>query len=186
MRMAWSTSSASRFHPSGQQKILHDLHYVPQWVVRSPLVMMILGFLFRLLVLHPHAVAAWPASPPGMTFSTGFLLNKWYFDELYDLIFVRPAQWIGRLLWKGGDGRVIDGVGPRRHRGAGHRRHQSRGQDPDRLRLPLRLRHAHRRRGSHHLFRIRGIIDHDRLAHPFHRHVPAAGRRRADPVDPRR
>ena len=33
-----------------------------------------------------------------------FLLNKWYFDELYDLIFVRPAFWLGRLFWKGGDG----------------------------------------------------------------------------------
>ncbi|MBV6658345.1 MAG: NADH-quinone oxidoreductase subunit L, partial [Devosiaceae bacterium] len=35
-----------------------------------------------------------------------------YFDELYDLIFVRPARWLGKLFWKGGDGRVIDGVGP--------------------------------------------------------------------------
>ena len=41
-----------------------------------------------------------------------FLLNKWYFDELYDLIFVRPAKWIGRFLWKKGDGFVIDGFGP--------------------------------------------------------------------------
>jgi NADH-quinone oxidoreductase subunit L len=41
-----------------------------------------------------------------------FLLNKWYFDELYDMIFVRPAQWLGRLFWKGGDGKVIDGIGP--------------------------------------------------------------------------
>ena len=41
-----------------------------------------------------------------------FLLNKWYFDELYDLIFVRPALWLGRLLWKGGDGWLIDGFGP--------------------------------------------------------------------------
>ena len=41
-----------------------------------------------------------------------FLLNKWYFDELYDLIFVRPAKWIGRFLWKGGDGYIIDGFGP--------------------------------------------------------------------------
>ena len=36
-----------------------------------------------------------------------FLLNKWYFDELYDLIFVRPALWLGRLLWKVGDGLII-------------------------------------------------------------------------------
>jgi NADH-quinone oxidoreductase subunit L len=41
-----------------------------------------------------------------------FLLNKWYFDELYDLIFVRPAFWLGRLFWKGGDGAIIDRLGP--------------------------------------------------------------------------
>jgi NADH-quinone oxidoreductase subunit L len=41
-----------------------------------------------------------------------FLLNKWYFDELYNVIFVRPAFWIGRLFWKQGDGAVIDGFGP--------------------------------------------------------------------------
>ncbi|RME63470.1 MAG: NADH-quinone oxidoreductase subunit L, partial [Alphaproteobacteria bacterium] len=41
-----------------------------------------------------------------------FLLNKWYFDELFDAIFVRPALWVGRVFWKGGDGRVIDGFGP--------------------------------------------------------------------------
>ena len=41
-----------------------------------------------------------------------FLLNKWYFDELYDFLFVRPAFWIGRLFWKQGDGAVIDGLGP--------------------------------------------------------------------------
>jgi len=41
-----------------------------------------------------------------------FLLNKWYFDELYDFLFVRPAMWLGRLFWKGGDGFVIDGFGP--------------------------------------------------------------------------
>ncbi len=41
-----------------------------------------------------------------------FLLNKWYFDELYDALFVRPAKWLGRVLWKQGDGRIIDGLGP--------------------------------------------------------------------------
>ena len=41
-----------------------------------------------------------------------FLLNKWYFDELYDVIFVRPAKWLGHFLWKQGDGRMIDGLGP--------------------------------------------------------------------------
>jgi NADH-quinone oxidoreductase subunit L len=41
-----------------------------------------------------------------------FLLNKWYFDELYDVVLVRPAKWLGRLLWKVGDGTIIDGFGP--------------------------------------------------------------------------
>ena len=38
--------------------------------------------------------------------------NKWYFDELYDWLFVRPAMYLGRGLWKSGDGAIIDGVGP--------------------------------------------------------------------------
>jgi len=41
-----------------------------------------------------------------------FLLNKWYFDELYDLIFVRPLHFIARTLWVYGDGAIIDGLGP--------------------------------------------------------------------------
>ena len=41
-----------------------------------------------------------------------FFFNKWYFDELYDRIFVRPAFWFGRLFWKGGDEGTIDRFGP--------------------------------------------------------------------------
>ena len=41
-----------------------------------------------------------------------FVFNKWYFDELYDAIFVRPALWLGRLFWKGGDEGTIDRFGP--------------------------------------------------------------------------
>ena len=41
-----------------------------------------------------------------------FLYNKWYFDELYDFLFVRPALKLGRILWKDGDGKIIDGIGP--------------------------------------------------------------------------
>ena len=41
-----------------------------------------------------------------------FLYNKWYFDELYDFLFVRPAHALGRFLWKVGDGKIIDGLGP--------------------------------------------------------------------------
>jgi NADH-quinone oxidoreductase subunit L len=48
--------------------------------------------------------------PGGMIYQ--FLKNKWYFDEIYDFLLVRPALAIGRFLWKDGDGRTIDGVGP--------------------------------------------------------------------------
>ena len=41
-----------------------------------------------------------------------FLFNKWYFDELYDWLFVRPALRLGRFFWKTGDGDIIDGYGP--------------------------------------------------------------------------
>jgi NADH-quinone oxidoreductase subunit L len=41
-----------------------------------------------------------------------FVFNKWYFDELYNAIFVRPALWFGRLFWKGGDEGTIDRFGP--------------------------------------------------------------------------
>jgi NADH-quinone oxidoreductase subunit L len=74
-------------------------------------VMMILGFLGALYIylLAPGTAQRIAAANP-MLYK--FLLNKWYFDELYDFIFVRPSMWIGRLFWKSGDGRIIDGMGP--------------------------------------------------------------------------
>ena len=41
-----------------------------------------------------------------------FIYNKWYFDELYNLLFVNPVFYLGRNLWKTGDGAIIDGIGP--------------------------------------------------------------------------
>jgi NADH-quinone oxidoreductase subunit L len=92
-------------------KVLEEMHHVPATIAFLPTVMMVLGFL---LAWHfyirrpeiPHRLA----QQHDMLYR--FLLNKWYFDELYDLIFVRPALWLGRLLWKGGDGWLIDGFGP--------------------------------------------------------------------------
>jgi NADH-quinone oxidoreductase subunit L len=91
--------------------ILHEMHSVPYGVAIAPTVMMALGFL-----------VAWHfyIRKPELPFELArqheplykFLLNKWYFDELYDLVFVRPTLWLGRLLWKGGDGWLIDGFGP--------------------------------------------------------------------------
>lgn len=91
--------------------ILQEYHNVPAWVKFSPLIAMITGFIFAWLFY------IWsPTIPIAMAKIFEpiylFLLYKWYFDELYDLIFVRPVKWLGRMLWKVGDGFIIDGFGP--------------------------------------------------------------------------
>jgi NADH-quinone oxidoreductase subunit L len=84
---------------------------VPGWVVAAPIVMMASGFALAwfMYVRSPETPKRLASEFPGIY---QFLLNKWYFDELYDRIFVRPAKWIGRVFWKQGDGRIIDGFGP--------------------------------------------------------------------------
>src|SRR6185312_12361619 len=84
---------------------------VPLSVELAPFVLTILGFLvaYYYYIVHPELPAKM-AAKKGMLYT--FLYNKWYFDELYDLIFVRPALWLGRKLWKIGDGLLIDGLGP--------------------------------------------------------------------------
>ncbi|PBB69045.1 NADH-quinone oxidoreductase subunit L [Mesorhizobium sp. WSM4312] len=91
--------------------ILHEIHELPLWVELSPFIAMLIGF-----------AVAWkfyirsPELPPSVAANHrllyAFLLNKWYFDELYDFLFVRPAKRLGHFLWKTGDGTVIDGLGP--------------------------------------------------------------------------
>ncbi|MCC5976497.1 MAG: NADH-quinone oxidoreductase subunit L [Salinarimonas sp.] len=91
--------------------ILVDLHYVPAWVVWSPFVMMAIGFgLAYWMYVRDTSVPARIAQEQPLVYR--FLLNKWYFDELYDIIFVRPAKRLGHFLWRTGDGKVIDGMGP--------------------------------------------------------------------------
>ena len=91
--------------------ILHAMHEVPLWVKLSPFIAMTLGFLIAwyMYIRRPDLPGKLAASQPLLY---NFLLNKWYFDELYDFLFVRPAKWLGRFLWKQGDGAVIDGLGP--------------------------------------------------------------------------
>ena len=91
--------------------ILVELKQVPSWVVFSPLVMMLSGLaLAYLLYVHRPQWPAAIAAEHDLIYK--FLLNKWYFDEIYHFIFVRPAKWLARLFWKGGDGFIIDGFGP--------------------------------------------------------------------------
>ena len=84
---------------------------LPMWVELAPLTVTIIGFLiaFYYYILHPDLPRKL-AAKRGLLYL--FLFNKWYFDELYDFLFVRPAFRIGRFLWKKGDGMVIDGLGP--------------------------------------------------------------------------
>ena len=90
---------------------LEEAHHVDFWVKALPMAVGVLGigsaFLFYVLRPEWPGLLATRARPVYL-----FLLNKWYFDELYDLLFVRSAKYLGRNLWKQGDGAVIDGIGP--------------------------------------------------------------------------
>ncbi len=96
---------------SEHNELLEHFHHVPAWVALSPFIAMVVGF-----------VTAWymyiksPSTPAVLARQHRvlyqFLLNKWYFDELYDFLFVRSAKALGRFLWKKGDVGVIDTYGP--------------------------------------------------------------------------
>ncbi|WP_027580666.1 NADH-quinone oxidoreductase subunit L [Bradyrhizobium sp. Ai1a-2] len=91
--------------------IIEEMHHIPESIAFLPTVMMVVGFLIAYLfyISRPYLPVELAKQQP-MLYQ--FLLNKWYFDELYDLIFVRTAKWIGYTLWKKGDGAIIDGFGP--------------------------------------------------------------------------
>jgi NADH-quinone oxidoreductase subunit L len=91
--------------------ILENIHHVPLNIALLPTVMMVIGFLiaWQFYIRRPDIPVELARQHDGLY---RFLLNKWYFDELYDLIFVRPAKWLGRVFWKQGDGWLIDGLGP--------------------------------------------------------------------------
>ncbi len=96
-----------KMHPG----IIEDMEKMPEAIKLLPTAMMALGFVVAWLfyIRRPYMPVEL-ARQHQMLYQ--FLLNKWYFDELYDLIFVRPTKWIGRFLWKVGDGYIIDGFGP--------------------------------------------------------------------------
>jgi NADH-quinone oxidoreductase subunit L len=91
--------------------IIDAMHHAPAWVVWSPTVAMALGWaISAYMYLRRPDIPARLAREHELLYR--FLLNKWYFDELYDFLFVRPALRLGRVLWKVGDGKIIDGLGP--------------------------------------------------------------------------
>jgi len=93
------------------EHLMHAMHEVPLWVKLSSTVAMLIGLTVAYLMYQrsddaPQKIATMFAP------LYRFFLNKWYFDELYNLIFVRPAFWFGRLFWQQGDIGIIDKYGP--------------------------------------------------------------------------
>src|SRR6516165_3468882 len=95
----------------GTNTILEDMHRVSLVVSVLPTVLMAIGFAVAWLFYIRSPELPVELSRQHVVLYR-FLLNKWYFDEIYDFLIVRPTLWIGRLLWKGGDGWLIDGFGP--------------------------------------------------------------------------
>ena len=103
-----SINYSSNHTPSGaiymapNNHVLDEAHHVPKWVKLSPFVAMLVGFLLA------YTLYIWRKDLPkkladNQRYLYLFLLNKWYFDEIYDLLFVRSAKSFGRLLWQKGD-----------------------------------------------------------------------------------
>ena len=97
--------------------LVHDIHlveaahHVPLWVKLTPAFVMLIG-----LAIAWNNYIRDPSAPSRVIAATGslhtFLMKKWYFDEIYDAIFVRPAMALGRFFWRRGDEQTIDRFGP--------------------------------------------------------------------------
>ncbi len=91
--------------------VLHEAHEIPEWAKLAPLVLSLAGLAgaFYVYVLR-EGLGAKIAARRGVLWT--FFYNKWFFDELYDAVFVKGARALGDLFWKGGDQKIIDGLGP--------------------------------------------------------------------------
>jgi NADH-quinone oxidoreductase subunit L len=91
--------------------VLEQIGSLPAWETWAPLAVTALGFLIAFwMYIQNEGMAARLAARRGPLYL--FIYNKWFFDEIYDLVFVRGAKALGDLFWKGGDQAVIDGLGP--------------------------------------------------------------------------
>lgn len=93
------------------EHLMHAMHEVPLAVKLSATIVMLLG-----LVTAWYAYIRNPGFPAQFVAHFGvlhrFFFNKWYFDELYNFLFVRPAFWFGKVFWKVWDAGIIDRFGP--------------------------------------------------------------------------
>jgi NADH-quinone oxidoreductase subunit L len=92
-----------------QNHILENMEHVPAMISLLPTILGLVGIaLAYLFYMVFPGVPVWLAETFRPVYL--FLLNKWYFDELYDFLFVRPAIWLARTLWHVGDETLIDGM----------------------------------------------------------------------------
>jgi NADH-quinone oxidoreductase subunit L len=89
--------------------VLESMHHLPGWVGPAPTVVGLLGIA---MAYAAYMYAPWIPGWFATRFRPLYLLayNKWYFDEIYDAIFVRPAFWLARNFWQVGDATIIDGM----------------------------------------------------------------------------
>lgn len=93
------------------EALIHSMHEVPLWVKLAATVAMLLGFVFAFWAyIKDTSIPAKAAEQLGPIYS--FLFNKWYFDEIYDALIIKPAFRIGRFFWKRGDEKTINRFGP--------------------------------------------------------------------------
>jgi NADH-quinone oxidoreductase subunit L len=92
-----------------ENTVLDDAHHAPIWVKVSPFIAMLIGFITAWIfyIKSPSLPKRLADSQP---VAYRFLLNKWYFDEIYDALIVRPFLALGRFFWKRGDEDTIDGA----------------------------------------------------------------------------
>jgi NADH-quinone oxidoreductase subunit L len=93
------------------EHLAHAAHESPEWVKLTPTIVMLAGLLiaWNNYIRTPEAPLRFVQQFPSVY---NFVSNKWYFDELYDILFVRTSLWLGRLFWKRGDEGTIDRFGP--------------------------------------------------------------------------
>ncbi len=91
--------------------VMEAAHHVPGWVVAAPFVVMVVGFLIAVYayILRPDIPGRFAGT---FTHLYNLFYNKWYVDEIYDFLFVKPAKKLGVFLWKKGDENIIDRYGP--------------------------------------------------------------------------
>lgn len=93
------------------ENIMEAAHHVPTWVIASPFVAMVIGLAtaYYFYIRRPEMPGKFVST---FRFAHALSFNKWYFDELYEILFIRPSMKLGYFLWKRGDEQTIDRYGP--------------------------------------------------------------------------